>query len=226
MFDSGGASLSSYSWWLVGSLLFRSFIGWFDAAPFIPWLVRCCSVRSLVGIAAATCIHWLVRCWSVRSLVGCCCSTRSLVGSLLFRSFIGGWVLAIPCVHWFVRCWFIAVSFKNHWLIHSCRLCFFFSTFVLSRVRWGLSLELFILDTRQYRSLPTDNDTAANPKTMLGETQVQTSSRCTFGGVAIRQRLPSNYLGVEIWRCPNPTAPALLTKHIVSLKNNYINSHY
>ena len=33
-------------------------------------------------------------------------------------------------------------------------------------------VELFILDTRQYRSLPTDEDTAENPKTMLGATQV------------------------------------------------------
>ncbi|CAM9728667.1 unnamed protein product [Scytosiphon promiscuus] len=39
-------------------------------------------------------------------------------------------------------------------------------------VRWGASVELFILDTRQYRSLPTDEDTAANPKTMLGDTQL------------------------------------------------------
>lgn len=34
-------------------------------------------------------------------------------------------------------------------------------------------MELFILDTRQYRSLPADEDTAKNPKTMLGETQVR-----------------------------------------------------
>lgn len=41
--------------------------------------------------------------------------------------------------------------------------------------RWGAAVELFILDTRQYRSLSTDEDTARNPKTMLGETQV-----CTY----------------------------------------------
>lgn len=41
-----------------------------------------------------------------------------------------------------------------------------------SACRWGKFVELFILDCRQYRSLPTDNDTLANPKTMLGEEQV------------------------------------------------------
>ncbi|CAM9680426.1 unnamed protein product [Ascophyllum nodosum] len=33
-------------------------------------------------------------------------------------------------------------------------------------------MEIFILDTRQYRSLATLNDTEANNKTMLGETQL------------------------------------------------------
>eukprot|EP00752_Nemacystus_decipiens_P012137 g10760.t2 len=39
-------------------------------------------------------------------------------------------------------------------------------------VRWGAAVELFILDTRQYRSLSTDEDSPSNPKTMLGETQL------------------------------------------------------
>ncbi|CAN0425405.1 unnamed protein product [Ascophyllum nodosum] len=41
------------------------------------------------------------------------------------------------------------------------------------KVRWGKSVELFVLDCRQYRSLPTANDTLDDPKTMLGETQLE-----------------------------------------------------
>jgi alkaline phosphatase D len=39
-------------------------------------------------------------------------------------------------------------------------------------LRWGKSLELFVLDTRQYRDPNFEPDTDAHPKTMLGREQV------------------------------------------------------
>lgn len=39
-------------------------------------------------------------------------------------------------------------------------------------VRWGKHLEMFILDTRQYRDSNFEEDTDASPKTMLGREQV------------------------------------------------------
>jgi alkaline phosphatase D len=44
-------------------------------------------------------------------------------------------------------------------------------TRLYSSVRWGKHLELFILDLRQYRDANGEPDSAAKPKTMLGETQ-------------------------------------------------------
>ncbi|CAN0358580.1 unnamed protein product [Ascophyllum nodosum] len=41
------------------------------------------------------------------------------------------------------------------------------------KVSWGKSVDLFVLDCRQYRSLPTASDTTDNPKTMLGATQLE-----------------------------------------------------
>ncbi len=40
-----------------------------------------------------------------------------------------------------------------------------------SNVRWGRHLELFFLDTRQYRDLAEQHDQTAKPKTMLGSAQ-------------------------------------------------------
>ena len=79
---------------LVDSMLLRSFLGWFVAAPFVHWLVSLL-LRAFIDwfvaglfvhwlVVAALLVHWLVRCCSVRSLV---------VESLLSRAFIGLFVV-------------------------------------------------------------------------------------------------------------------------------------
>lgn len=68
-------------------------------------------------------------------------------------------------------------------------------------VRWGRLVELFILDTRQYRSPPFDRDTAQ--KTMLGAAQKEWLKRGLLASTAtfkiIGTTVPLKFHGVDSW---------------------------
>lgn len=68
-------------------------------------------------------------------------------------------------------------------------------------VQWGRLVELFILDTRQYRSRPFDRDSAQ--KTMLGAAQKEWLKRALLASPAtfkiIGTTVPLKYHGVDSW---------------------------